>query len=164
MLHCEFLTHPPLLQVCCRSLRECTGQAKSSVVCGVRECCWVVLRCVALRRSSPSNSAFRNAVNALFSRTVASAVESCRVVRFCVMLCCAILCRVVPSLLIFFPNCLAFRNAVLSEGSQLVVLAVASCVVLSHVASSRVALSRRVSCRVVSSRLVSFRLVSSSFR
>ena len=68
--------------------------------------------------------------------------------------CCVVLIASVESLSV------AFRNAVLSEGSQLVALAVASCVVLSHVASSRVALSRRVPCRVVSCRVVSCRFVS----
>ena len=54
----------------------------------------------------------------------------------------------------------AFRNAVLSEDSQLVALAVAFCVVLSRVALSRAMLSRRVSCHVVSCRLVSSRFLS----
>ena len=54
----------------------------------------------------------------------------------------------------------AFRNAVLYEGLQLVALAVASCAVLSRVALSRAMLSRRVSCHVVSCRLVSSRFLS----
>ena len=73
------------------------------------------------------------------------------------MLCCVELIASVESLDV------AFRNAVLSEDSQLVALTVAFCVVLSRVALSRAMLSRRVSCRVMSCHAVSCRLVSSRF-
>ena len=73
------------------------------------------------------------------------------------MSCCVVLIASVESLNV------AFRNAVLYEGSQLVALAVASCVVLSRAALSRAMLSRRVSCRVLSCHVVSCRVMSSRF-